>query len=718
MNALLTVWEALRSRWRRRRLAVRLDERRLRILWGFFCFAALGLFLAARMMPEQLQLSAGQVAPRDVEAPRDFIDRPTTERLRREAAERVMPVYVHNPQVADRVDAGLAETFRRIRALREAPGGGAPERRAALAQAVGVDVSDEVLDALAAAGDDVLAAMEKDVRAVMRREMAKNISAADLPTFQREAVAEIRALNYPRPYSDFLARLVEERIQPNFFLDAEGTDRQRQAAMEEVAPAMIVKGEVIVRKGARVTPEDLVRLRDAGVLRPRGNWGAATGAFVLAALLVALVALFLHLYRPQVYGDLRRLVLLGIVGLGAALLTRALWPVSPYLAPVPGAMMLLAILLDPMTALGTGVVLAVVAALVTGRDLSTAVVAVAGGLAGVYSVSRANGRGDIVRAGFLVALVDAVAILALHLTAGPIVATGAVAQDVLAGVANGVLLAGVLTIGSLPYFENVFGILTSLKLLELANPNHPLLRRLLLEAPGTYHHSLLVANLAEAGAEAVGANPLLCRVGAYYHDVGKIKRPYFFVENQFGGRNPHDKLSPHLSALIVIAHVKEGVELARQYRLPEEIVRFIPEHHGTTLLAYFYQRARAAGEDELVEESFRHIGPVPQSKETAIVMLADAAEAVVRSLPRPTPGRVQAAVRRVIRERLNDGQLNQSDLTLKDLDAVAEAFVRVLGGVHHGRIEYPEPQPVRDAPVAAGRDEPKPAAGPVGGAGR
>ncbi len=714
MNMLRTGWERLRSQFSRRQLVVPLDERRLRLLWGCFCLVALGGFLATRMMPESLQLAAGQVAPRDVEAPRDFIDRPTTERLRREAADRVMPVYVHNPQVADRVDAGLASTFQRIRAVRQSGADSPQERLAALRQALALDVSDQGLTAILEAGDDVIDSMERDVRAVMRREMAKNISAADLPTFQREAVAEVRALNYPRPHADFLARLVEDRIQPNFFLDEEGTRRQRLAAMEEVAPATIVKGEVIVRKGARVTPDDLVRLRDAGVLRPRSNWGAAAGAFMLAALSVGLVALFLYLFRPRIYADVRRIVLLGVVGLGAVLLTRALWPVSPFLAPVPGAMMLLAILLDPMTALGTGVTMALVAALVTGQDLSTALVALAGGLAGVYSVSRASGRGDIVRAGFVVALVNATAILALHLTAGPIVATGAVARDVLAGMANGVLLAGVLTIGSLPYFENVFGILTSLKLLELANPNHPLLRRLLLEAPGTYHHSLLVANLAEAGAEAVGANPLLCRVGAYYHDIGKIKRPYFFVENQFGGRNPHDKLSPHLSALIVIAHVKDGIELARQYRLPEEIVRFIPEHHGTTLLAYFYQRALAAGEDELVEESFRHIGPIPQSKETAIVMLADAAEAVVRSLPRPTPGRVQAAVRRVIRERLNDGQLNQSDLTLKDLDAVAEAFVRVLGGVHHGRIEYPEP--ARDAPLAAGGEEPRPAAGPVGGA--
>ncbi|HEY8393424.1 MAG TPA: HDIG domain-containing metalloprotein, partial [Thermaerobacter sp.] len=205
------------------------------------------------------------------------------------------------------------------------------------------------------------------------------------------------------------------------------------------------------------------------------------------------------------------------------------------------------------------------------------------------------------------------------------------------------------------------------------------------------HHSLMVANLAEAAVEEVGGNSLLARVGAYYHDVGKIKRPYFFIENQFGGENPHDRLSPNLSALIITAHVKDGVELARQHGLPEEIIRFIREHHGTTRVEYFLRRAQEQGEpDQVMEANFRYDGPPPTTRETAVVMLADAVEATVRSLGHLTPGRIEQVVRKVIKDRLNDGQLDQADLTLRDLDRIAAAFVRVLTGVFHHRIEYPE----------------------------
>ncbi|HEY8497653.1 MAG TPA: HDIG domain-containing metalloprotein, partial [Limnochordales bacterium] len=259
-----------------------------------------------------------------------------------------------------------------------------------------------------------------------------------------------------------------------------------------------------------------------------------------------------------------------------------------------------------------------------------------------------------------------------------------------AGLANG-LLSAVLALGLLPFVESLFGVVSSVRLMELCNPNQPLLRRLLLEAPGTYHHSLMVGNLAETAAEAVGADPVLCRAGALYHDVGKVRRPYFFVENQFGDANPHDRLNPSLSTLIIMSHVKDGIDLARQARLPEAIVEFIRTHHGTDLVRYFYMKAlNAEGPDKVKEEDFRYPGPKPRTKETAIVMLADSVEASARALGRASPGRVEGLVRRVIRERLLDGQLDESTLTLQELNAIANAFSRVLTGVYHARIEYPQ----------------------------
>ena len=272
--------------------------------------------------------------------------------------------------------------------------------------------------------------------------------------------------------------------------------------------------------------------------------------------------------------------------------------------------------------------------------------------------------------------------------------TGMTGTMILTGVFFGILngfLSAILTIGLLPYLETVFSVTSMVKLLELSNPNQELLRKLLVEAPGTYHHSIMVGNLAESAAERIGAHPLTVRVGAYYHDIGKLKRPYFFVENQLASDNPHEKIAPSLSALIITSHIKDGVEMAREKRLPPQIIDFIEQHHGDSLVKYFYSRALEEDKEGNVnQETFRYEGPKPQSKEVALVMLADSVEVAVRSLQDPTQGRIEGMVRRIIKERLNDGQLDECDLTFRDLNIIAESFSKVLTGVYHSRIEYPE----------------------------
>ncbi|MFO7820033.1 MAG: HDIG domain-containing protein [Halanaerobacter sp.] len=245
----------------------------------------------------------------------------------------------------------------------------------------------------------------------------------------------------------------------------------------------------------------------------------------------------------------------------------------------------------------------------------------------------------------------------------------------------------------MPYVENIFGITSPVKLLELSNPNQPLLKKLLVEAPGTYHHSVIVGNLAEAAADKIGADSLLARVGAYYHDIGKIKRAYFFTENQIGSENPHDKLSPNLSTLIITSHVKDGVELAHEHKLPSDIIDIIKQHHGTSLVSFFYQEAMHDEKYKQVDEDeFRYDGPKPQSKEAALIMLADMVEAAVRSnsTAQSNPGRLEKLVRDLIKQKLDSGQLDESDLTLKDLDKIAKSFVNILKGIFHNRIEYPD----------------------------
>jgi len=361
-----------------------------------------------------------------------------------------------------------------------------------------------------------------------------------------------------------------------------------------------------------------------------------------------------------------------------------------YLAPVAAGSMLIAILLDNRLAYFLTMIMALyVGLLAEGNQLFYAITAFVGGSVGVFQVYKLNQTSDLARSGLYIALANMVSIITLFLIGGNWSLNLAI-TGVLIGAINGIFSA-VLMIGALPYLESTFSITSMNKLLEFSNPNHYLLRRLLLEAPGTYHHSLMVGNLAEASAESIGANPLMVRVGAYYHDIGKIKRPNYFVENQQGFDNPHEKIAPALSALIITSHVKDGVEMAREARLPQTIIDFIEQHHGTSLTKYFYNRAMEEDRDgKLGEESFRYEGPKPKRKEVALVMLADSVEAAVRSLSDPRPEKIRNMVRLLIKDKLNDGQLELCDLTFKDLDTIGNSFCKVLEGMYHKRIEYPE----------------------------
>jgi cyclic-di-AMP phosphodiesterase PgpH len=363
---------------------------------------------------------------------------------------------------------------------------------------------------------------------------------------------------------------------------------------------------------------------------------------------------------------------------------------SGYLAPVAAGSMLIAILLDNRLAYFMTMLLALFVGLMTeSNQLAFVAVAFVSGTVGIYEVSRFYQTTDLAKAGFYISVANMATILTMTLIIGN-VSLSTILMGLLLGVISGILSA-VLMIGALPFLENGFSITSMIRLLELSNPNHVLLKRLLLEAPGTYHHSLMVGNLAEASAEAIGANPLLVRVGAYYHDIGKVKRPEYFVENQRGYNEPHNKIAPALSALIIISHVKEGVEMAREAHLPQIIIDFIAESHGTSLAKYFYSRAiEEEGEGMVHEDSFRYEGPKPHTKEVALVMLADAVEAAVRSLTNPDLDSIRAMVHKIIRDKLNDRQLEECDLTFKDLDVIANSFCNVLEGVYHKRIEYPD----------------------------
>ena len=477
----------------------------------------------------------------------------------------------------------------------------------------------------------------------------------------------------------------------------------------------VQRDELIVARGQRVTASHVAALRALAdqahqPLRTADAWGLG----LLTVLISVAGFLVFRLADPRMGSHTRALGLLGLlilVTLGAAhAVLRAAWPI--WGLPMAATSMALTLLLNPTAAIVATVVTGLLVGLMAGQQLAVALGLIFGGVAGIVAVRGARKREHLLAAGAWSGAVQALAILAV-LVAEHTAWREALWIAALGGACSGAI-AFVLTIALLPVLEKLFGFMTDITLLELSDLNHPLLKELSLKAPGTYHHSLIVATLAEAGCEAIGANGLLARVGCYFHDIGKMPKADYFVENQPVGHSRHDALSPSMSSLIILNHVKEGIELAQAHHLNPAIIDFIPGHHGTGLIYYFYRRAIEQVEDErlLKEESFRYPGPRPRTRETAVAMLADSSEAACRALPDHSAAKLTGVVRRMINNKFIDGQLNDCELTLRDLERIAEAFVRVLTGMYHSRVPYPLPpgEDIEDEELHAGAD-PQSAAG-------
>ncbi len=652
--------------------------------------------LAVDLIPNTFSLEVGDVATEDILAPRavSFVSASETEAARAEAEGAVAPIYVEiRPQaeirsrqlaaydaevtavqsiLADRdagtlspadTQAGLAKASPSLRASQVAILAGLPtarwnevaaEARRVLDQAQAGEVRE---DALAEA-----------------RQAAREAVSVDLASGEREMAGDLAAAH----------------IAANLAFSSEATTAARQEARAAVEPVRVTvqDNEAIVRAGDPVTTLDLEKLTELGLTEPVGDVLPIVGYLLMAALLGILLVGFLWRFQPAIWHRPRSLVLFLLILLATAVVIRLTGDgtIVAYLVPTSAAVMLTGLLLGGAAGGAMAIGLAIVAGLVNGATLGPAMYVAAGGFASLVIILQAERLNAFVRAGIVLALVNVAVVVAFGLLDG-LDATG-IAQLALAGVVNAALSV-ILAVGGFAVLGNVFGILTVFQMLELANPAHPLLRRLLLETPGTYHHSVLVGNLAERAAETIGADPLLARVAAYYHDIGKMKNPLAFIENQAGGPNVHDDLSPETSARIIAAHVRDGVDLAQEYGLPVQVAGFIPQHHGTSVMGYFHGKAVQEG-DEPDAEAFRYPGPKPQTREAAIVMLADGVEASVRSLPRKDDADIRGMVDKIVDGRLADGQLDDSNLTLRDISRIRESFVEQLLGMYHQRISYPE----------------------------
>ena len=439
-----------------------------------------------------------------------------------------------------------------------------------------------------------------------------------------------------------------------------------------------------------------------GLLFPSGNLEGMGGTALFMAFFLTTLYFFFTRNLPQVNIPVKDLFFLTVTLFGSSAITKGAYllaqilservqeiPLSSYLYffPVSAGAILVRIMLSSEMALFYAISAGVITALLLSSGPFMALYYMIGGIIGAHSVARCTQRTTLIKGGLWVGAANLFMVLLERLMGGQEIGLRA-AADMAIGLSGG-LTAGVAVVGITPIVEYIFGYTTDIKLLELANLDHPLLKEMMLKAPGTYHHSMVVGNLVEAAAKAIGVNPLLARVSAYYHDIGKITKPQYFVENQMDGANRHAKLTPSMSSLILISHVKEGVDLARKYRLGNRIIDVIRQHHGTRLITYFYQKARE-NHQEVNEDEFRYLGPKPQTREAGLVMLADAVEAASRAMEHPTPARIKGLVQRVINDIFIDGQLDECELTLKDLHEIAKSFNVILNAVYHHRIKYPE----------------------------
>jgi putative nucleotidyltransferase with HDIG domain len=659
-------------------------------------------------LPRAVDLSIGDLATTDVRAPRTLVFESETETVaRRQAARDAVP-----PQYDYKAETAAALTRRQLDALATvlAPvdaafaTGVTPEgRQAALAF---------VLPGLSTDARKTLGALAPERWALTAAEATRVLGLVQRDPL-RDAELEAARRNLGERFSAALTdderglatAMVAPLLVPNATYSEALTTDARAAAAAAVPPVAypIRQGEVIVDAGKQVTALEIAKLEAFGLTEARLDVARLAGWFLLAALVVVLLLAWTWRYRQELWHRARALALLGLVLLVTALAYKltAGRSIMPFFVPGAGASMLVAILLGAGPATMITAMLAILAGAANGLSLEIAAYVFIGGMTGVIAVRRGDRVGVFLQAGFAI-VVACVVVVSIFSLLGARDLTG-ILQLWGASLATGVGSA-IATVGTFQVVGNLFGILTVFQLLELANPSQPLLHRLLLETPGTYHHSLMVGNLAERAAEAIGADPLMARVAAYYHDVGKLANAGAFIENQAGAGNVHDDLDPDVSAQVLKAHVADGIDIAYRAKLPKPLIAFIPQHHGTTRLAYFWAKAReqaagplgglaaaagGAAADALDERRFRHNGPRPQSREAAILMLADGVEASVRSLSSQDEPTIRTMVGRLIDERLDDGQFDECDLTLRDLERIREAFIAQLLGMYHQRIAYP-----------------------------
>ncbi|EOU1632957.1 HDIG domain-containing protein [Clostridium perfringens] len=661
-----------------------------KIILYIITFIVLYCTLMTGIITRKYDLKVGDIPKSDIKAHREIIDESATEARKKEAEEKVDKQYSLRTDVQKQSEEKIKGFFSSVEKVlaQDKP----EEEKAKLIPRAPFKITDAQANKIASMNEQSTKKLESVCIDGLNKAYEAPIedgNEQDLKEAKKEYTDFISSSDLSDSEKAIALNFVNV-VEPNFFYDKEKTDELIKETLKQVPPVMIKKNQIVVSEGEPVTAHQLELLGTLGLL---SDSASALYIYIALGVLVIIVMYlqygYIHKYYPAINKEFSKIVMISILNVFPVILARLFGMMSNYIIPLACMPMLITLLLNYKISLVFSMLNVILIGGAVGFNPNIIILAILNVVLGGTLLRKMQQRNDILYSSITVAVLSSI----LTFSVGTLTTNNF--MEILADStfsAAGAILSGILTIGVLPFFESIFDIVTNAKLLELSNPNNPLLKKLLMEAPGTYHHSILVANLAELAAEQVGGNPLLARIGAYYHDVGKTKRPYFFRENQFGKKNPHDRLKPEVSSKIIISHVKDGSELAKEYNLPKTIHDFIVTHHGETLVKYFYLTVKNNSEnpDEVKEEDFKYPGPKPMSKEQGIVMLADSTEAAVRSINEPTEEKIEKMVNNIIDDKLASGQLDNCDLTLRDISKIKKCFLKALNGIHHERIEYPD----------------------------
>lgn len=646
---------------------------------------------------DSVLVEVGQPVVNDVMAPRTvrYTSDVLTNRAREQESQRVEDVYTTIDPEIGRGQLNLARLiFSFIDVVRTDSQATTETKLNYLLAIKDLTVEKDVGEAIIGLNTADYDAVEAEVNRIIGELMREDIKESQVSEYRRRAGREVR-LDLTPTQANIVISLAPQFIVPTIFHNAEATDQQRAEAVAAVEPQIrtIFKDQRVLRSGDTVREEDVEALVQLGLLETTTGWQDVASVFMLSLLAVVLLTLHWQQYHRKHWAENGRYLfaLFGIFTFFAFLARLMLSGASAlaYWFPIAAMSMLFTVIYDVRLSIMATLIMAAIYGFMAPNSLELTIYAAVGGIIATLTLHDTQRINAFFRSG-LIAAIGYIVVILIFQFSQEVVDLISLSQIMLYGIANGVLSAA-LTLAGFFVMGSLFGVTTTLQLQDLSRLDHPLLQELLRRAPGTYHHSIMVANLAEQAGEEIKANSALIRVGAFYHDIGKMNRPPFFSENQ-EGVNPHDSLDPYTSTRIILSHVTDGLELARRYKLPDRIRAFIAEHHGTRIVKAFYYKAKelaVAGEDEIREEQFRHSGPRPRTPETGIVLIADAIESASRALQPDTPKAIEKLVNSLIDDDLKDGQLDDSGLTMGDIQKIRASFIKTLKGRFHVRVKYP-----------------------------